>query len=139
MGRGPWRQRKPLARPDIAVLDASPAASKAGCSVAPRETAMDMHTPVIFDAPERVAELERLGDQIAVLSAHLEAAGARLLDLIRDFDARGGWDIGVRSCADWLSWRGGPGPRGGPGTGGGGPAPGGTPPPRPRPPPRGGP
>src|SRR5437867_3402798 len=66
---------------------------------------MDMHTPVIFDAPERVAELERLGDQIAVLSAHLEAAGARLLDLIRDFDARGGWNIGFRSCADWLSWR----------------------------------
>src|SRR6059036_2083600 len=66
---------------------------------------MDMHTPVIFDAPERVAELERLGDQIAKLSAHLEAAGARLLDLIREFDARGGWNIGFRSCADWLSWR----------------------------------
>src|SRR2546422_3988133 len=66
---------------------------------------MDMHTPVISAAPERVAELERLGDQIAELSAHLEAAGARLLDLIRDFDARGGWNIGFRSCADWLSWR----------------------------------
>src|SRR5205809_5017790 len=66
---------------------------------------MDMHTPVIFDAPERVAELDRLGDQIAELSAHLEAAGARLLDLIRDFNTRGGWNIGFRSCADWLSWR----------------------------------
>src|SRR6266511_2734559 len=66
---------------------------------------MDMHTPVIFDAPKRIAELERLGDQIAELSAHLEAAGARLLDLIRDFDARGGWNIGFRTCADWLSWR----------------------------------
>src|SRR5439155_190406 len=55
--------------------------------------------------PERVAELDRLGDQIAELSAHLEAAGARLLDLIRDFDARGGWNIGFRTCADWLSWR----------------------------------
>jgi hypothetical protein len=30
-----------------------------------------------------VAELDRLGDQIAELSAHLEAATARLLDLIR--------------------------------------------------------
>ena len=39
---------------------------------------------------ERVAELERLGDAIAELSAHLEAATARLLDLIREFDARGG-------------------------------------------------
>src|SRR5437867_2618675 len=105
MGRGPWRQRKPLARPDNVVLDASPAAPKTGCSVAPRETAMDMHTPVIAVAPERVAELDRLGDQIAELSAHLEAAGARLLDLIRDFDARGGWNIGFRTCADWLSWR----------------------------------
>src|SRR3989454_8817576 len=96
---------KTIARPDNAVLDASPAASKPGCSVVPRETAMDMHTPVIAVAPERAAELERLGDQIAELSAHLEAAGARLLDLIRDFDARGGWNIGFRSCADWLSWR----------------------------------
>jgi hypothetical protein len=50
-------------------------------------------------------ELDRLGDQIAELSAHLEAATARLLDLIRDFDARGGWNNGFRSCAAWLSWR----------------------------------
>src|SRR5438093_9800611 len=94
-----------MTRPDNAVLDASPAARKVGCSVAPRETAMDMHTPVITVAPERVAELERLGDQIAELSAHLEAAGARLLDLIREFDARGGWNVGFRSCAAWLGWR----------------------------------
>jgi Domain of unknown function (DUF222)/HNH endonuclease len=51
------------------------------------------------------AELDRLGDQIAELSAHLEAATARLLDLIRDFDAREGWNNGFRSCAAWLSWR----------------------------------
>src|SRR5436853_3651422 len=54
---------------------------------------------------EPVAEMDRLGNEIAELSAHLEAAGARLLDLIRDFDARGGWNIGFRTCADWLSWR----------------------------------
>src|SRR5206468_11787936 len=52
---------KIIARPDNAVLDASPAARKVGCSVASREAAMDMHTPVISVAPERVAELERLG------------------------------------------------------------------------------
>src|SRR2546426_5019425 len=51
------------------------------------------------------AELDRLGDEIAELSAHLEAATARLLDLIREFDARGGWGNGCRSCAHWLSWR----------------------------------
>src|SRR5436309_2919785 len=51
------------------------------------------------------AGLDRLGDEIAELSAHLEAATARLLDLIRQFDARGGWGNGFRSCAHWLSWR----------------------------------
>src|SRR5499426_2484774 len=50
-------------------------------------------------------ELERLGDEIAELSAHLDAASARLLDLIREFDAQGGWNTGFRSCAEWLSWR----------------------------------
>ena len=50
-------------------------------------------------------DLDRLGDEIAELSAHLEAATARLLDLIREFDAREGWNTGFRSCAAWLSWR----------------------------------
>jgi hypothetical protein len=39
------------------------------------------------------------------LSAHLEAAGARLLDFIRQFDEQAGWNNGFRSCAAWLSWR----------------------------------
>src|SRR5881398_1908227 len=51
------------------------------------------------------SEMDRLGDEIAELSAHLEAATARLLDLIREFDAREGWNTGFRSCAAWLSWR----------------------------------
>ena len=49
--------------------------------------------------------LDRLGDEIAELSVHLDAATARLLDLIREFDVRGGWSNGFRSCAEWLSWR----------------------------------
>jgi hypothetical protein len=49
--------------------------------------------------------MDRLGDEIAELSAHLDAATARLLDLIREFDARGGWNTGFRSCAHWLAWR----------------------------------
>jgi hypothetical protein len=52
-----------------------------------------------------VRVLDRLGDEIAELSVHLDAATARLLDLIREFDARGGWSNGFRSCAGWLSWR----------------------------------
>jgi len=66
---------------------------------------MEIHLPTIVAAPDRVTALDRLGDEIAELSAHLEAAAARLLDLIRAFDARGGWNTGFRSCAAWLSWR----------------------------------
>jgi hypothetical protein len=50
-------------------------------------------------------ELERLGDEIADLAAHLDAASGRLLDLVREFDARGGWSNGFKSCAHWLTWR----------------------------------
>jgi hypothetical protein len=54
---------------------------------------------------DRTAENKKLGDEIAELAAHLEAATARLLDLIREFDAREGWGNGFKSCAHWLSWR----------------------------------
>jgi hypothetical protein len=60
---------------------------------------------IIQPAGGAVTQTDRLGDEIAELSAHLDAAIARLLDLIRDFDARGGWGNGFRSCAEWLSWR----------------------------------
>ena len=66
---------------------------------------MAMQLPALVPTPARVAALDRLGDEIAELSAHLDAATARLLALIRDFDARGGWNTGFRSCAHWLSWR----------------------------------
>jgi hypothetical protein len=58
-----------------------------------------------LDTPPHVVELARLGDEIAELSAHLDAATARLLTLIREFDVRKGWGNGFRSCAEWLSWR----------------------------------
>src|ERR1700741_4117425 len=61
--------------------------------------------PTVQPTPPHVAALGRLGDEIAELSAHLDAASARLLDLIREFDARGGWNNGFRSCAAWLTWR----------------------------------
>ena len=56
------------------------------------------------------AELERLGDEIAVLAAHIHAATYRLLALLAEFDRRDGWGLGFKSCADWLSWRTGIGP-----------------------------
>jgi hypothetical protein len=66
---------------------------------------MEDLAPNVLATTAPVAELDRLGDQIAELSAHLEAATARLLDLIREFDTRAGWHSGFRSCAAWLSWR----------------------------------
>jgi hypothetical protein len=74
-----------------------------GLTTAPRPVRAT-HGPVL-PTPAHVAELDRLGDEIATLSAHLDAATARLLDLIREFDARGGWNAGFRSCAQWLCWR----------------------------------
>jgi hypothetical protein len=64
-----------------------------------------MTSSAVLPTPERIAALDRLGDEIALLSAHLDAASARLLTLIREFDARGGWNNGFRSCAHWLTWR----------------------------------
>jgi 5-methylcytosine-specific restriction endonuclease McrA len=68
---------------------------------------MERHAPTLIPTHARIVEMERLGDEIALLSTHLDAATARLLDLIREFDARGGWNTGFRSCAAWLSWRAG--------------------------------
>src|SRR2546421_2813076 len=57
------------------------------------------------DSPWDTRSLDRLVDEIAELSAHLDAATARLLELIREFDAREGWNTGFSSCAAWLAWR----------------------------------
>jgi hypothetical protein len=64
-----------------------------------------MTTSTAERAQDRELELKQLGDEIAELAAHLTAATARLLELIRDFDARGGWGNGFRSCAEWLTRR----------------------------------
>ena len=44
---------------------------------------MNVLMTAVIDPDSSTAELDRLGDEIAELSAHLEAATARLLDLIR--------------------------------------------------------
>ena len=66
---------------------------------------MQIPSPTPLAPQHPAAQLDRLGDEIAELSAHLDAATARLLELIRAFDARGGWNTGFRTCAAWLSWR----------------------------------
>jgi hypothetical protein len=50
--------------------------------------------------------VEELGEEIATLSVHLDAARHRLLQCIRQFDESRGWYAqGAVSCAHWLSWR----------------------------------
>ena len=60
-------------------------------------------SPMLSASSDR--DLDQLGDEITELSAHPDAATARLLDLVSEFDGRGGWSNGFRSCAAWLSWR----------------------------------
>jgi hypothetical protein len=49
---------------------------------------MQIDSPHVLATPGRLVELDRLGNEIAELSAHLNAATAHLFDLIREFDAR---------------------------------------------------
>ncbi len=63
------------------------------------------------NTPESAPDLsgdstDELGDKIAILSAHIQAATCRLLLLIAEMDRREGWaDLGFVSCAHWLSYR----------------------------------
>ncbi|MDH4126656.1 MAG: HNH endonuclease [Gammaproteobacteria bacterium] len=51
-------------------------------------------------------EAERLGKEIAELCSYLYAAEARLLKLIREFDAKECWaEQGFCSCAHWLNFK----------------------------------
>src|SRR4051794_41769264 len=49
--------------------------------------------------------MNRLAAEIAKLASHINAATARWLGLVAEFDDGGGWNDGFRTCADWLSWR----------------------------------
>src|SRR5947207_12729719 len=112
MNPGPTAHRSPLAPPNRAHrknLVAAAIVARRVCQ-APPEPGVEsppkgrliMH---LLASETCSRDLDQLGDEIAELSAHLDAATARLLDLIREFDARGGWGNGFRSCAEWLSWR----------------------------------
>jgi len=50
--------------------------------------------------------LEHLEHEIETLAAHISAGSCRWLELVAEFDRRDGWwSWGVRSCAEWISWR----------------------------------
>ncbi|MBP9088431.1 MAG: DUF222 domain-containing protein, partial [Kofleriaceae bacterium] len=50
--------------------------------------------------------VDALGEQIAKMSAHIDAVMHRLLTAILEFDSAAGWHVqGALSCAHWLAWR----------------------------------
>jgi hypothetical protein len=67
-----------------------------------------MCSVVALAAPESgpSRSLEDLEREICELAAHIAVATCRWLELVAEFDDRGGWaEWGVKSCAHWLSWR----------------------------------
>lgn len=75
--------RKELDFCEIAAHRALLVASNSECRVAPTKGSHGDHPPICVATDDRTAEPDRLGDEIAELAAHLDAATARLLDLIR--------------------------------------------------------
>ena len=72
-----------------------------------QETAAERKPPDAVAArpgPAQAPELALLGNQIAELSARIDAATYDLLSHLHEFDRRYGWE-GWRSCAHWLNWR----------------------------------
>ena len=59
----------------------------------------------MVDKQNGIESKTHLGERIATLAARIDAATYELLVLIREFDARGGWDCGFSTCAQWLTWR----------------------------------
>ncbi len=86
---------------ETTTADPSSAASREG-----RSAASVTPGPFVGATQKRRRWASETADEIARLSAHIEAATARLLDLIGRFEESLGWhEEGFTSCAHWLSWR----------------------------------
>ena len=59
----------------------------------------------MIDKQTGMSAKERMGEEIAVLAARIDAATYELLLLIREFDEQEGWSCGFLTCAHWLTWR----------------------------------
>jgi hypothetical protein len=58
------------------------------------------------DEPLAAWSNRRIETELLGLAGHIAAAQCRFLQLLAEFDRRGGWaGPGLRSCAHWLSWR----------------------------------
>ncbi len=63
---------------------------------------------VSLPTPFQKVPLHDLESELLGLAGHVAAAECRFLQLLAEFDDRGGWcGDGIRSCAHWLSWRAG--------------------------------
>ena len=96
-------QATAVATPELTVV-MQPAR---GAVAIAQETAAERKPPDASAArpdPAQAPELALLGNQIAELSARIDAATYDLLCHLHEFDRRYGWE-GWRSCAHWLNWR----------------------------------
>ena len=96
-----WPEPTPTELPAGTVAAVQPAhrTPVESCAATPPTTA-DAAPPEAAEPPD----LDRLGDQIARLSARIDAATYDLLCHLHQFDRHHGWE-GFRSCAHWLNWR----------------------------------
>jgi hypothetical protein len=53
---------------------------------------------------EKMVRIRGLSNELVMLAAHINAATARWLDLLAEFDDLHGWE-GFKDCAHWLGWR----------------------------------
>ncbi|MHA6622632.1 DUF222 domain-containing protein [Pseudonocardia sp. DLS-67] len=69
---------------------------------------MTAATIIPLPAPMDEMSTDDLESELLGLAGHIAAAECRFLQLLAEFDQRGGWvGDGIRSCAHWLSWRAG--------------------------------
>src|SRR5260370_25965262 len=90
-----------MERRDIARLGRPQAGRNPRCTVSPPSggnTPMETSALHIDTTSEPVAEMDRLGHEVAELAPPLDAPPTHLLDLIRAFAPRGGWNHGFTSC-----------------------------------------
>ena len=94
----------------MSVASASVAATSAASADSSNALAVAPAAPSALAAPtfrdlEPLPVSDPLGDEIALLCAHINAATFKLLRLLARYDEEGRWGGGFRSCAHWLSWR----------------------------------
>ena len=97
------RQTTAVVWPELTVTEQPAGATAQAAQGTPDES----HPPAAAAAlpePAEPPDLDRLGDQIAELSARIDAATYELLCYLHQFNQQHGWE-GFRSCAHWLNWR----------------------------------